>query len=68
MKRGKGKLYQLLNTYERIIIETEIKRAGSVTGAAESLGLHRNSLYKCMARLGMPRNGRRSGAWALQGL
>ncbi|HEY1097834.1 MAG TPA: helix-turn-helix domain-containing protein, partial [Myxococcota bacterium] len=49
-----GPLYQLLEMFEKRIIEDRITRfAGNMSRAAEDLGLERSHLYKKVRRLGV---------------
>ena len=49
-----GPLYQLLEGFEKRIIEDHIKRFdGNMSKAAEDLGLERSHLYKKVRRLGI---------------
>ena len=51
-----GQLYPLLESFERQIIESRLKRFdGKVSKAAEDLGLERSHLYKKMQKLGLKR-------------
>ena len=52
-----GKLYELLEGFERRIIEDRIARFdGNMSRAAEDLGLERSHLYKKVRRLGIRRD------------